>query len=571
MRSGGQILVEHLRLNGTQHIFTVPGESFIAALDALHDAFGMDVVVCRHEGAATMMAEASARLCDTRRPAAGVAMVSRGPGLANAMSGLHIAMQGATPMLLLVGLPPRTLEGRDGFQEVALAPLAGNFAKHAETVRDTRRLPEAILRALNIAHAGRPGPVVLGLPEDVLIDAVDVADAPPLARAEPGPVYDDLIRLADAIDAAEWPVILAGGRWTPDASRQLQAFAERLDLPVMASFRSQDVIDNRSSSYCGHAGIAPPPKLMSALASADLVIAIGTHLDEITTGGYEAIGVRKARQKLIHIHPDTATIGRNHHIHLGIVSTSERFAQRLDDLCPSMRTGMRQRWSRLRCDMRAAYEASRKVRPSPGALRLEDVVGHLDAALPEDAIITNGAGNYAAFLHRVFTYKEPLTQLAPLSGSMGYGLPAAIAAKLANPNREVVALAGDGCFQMVSQELATAVQYGAAIIIIVANNSGLGTIRTAQERHYPGRVTATSLVNPDFAALAKAHGAQGCRVADLAAFKDSLARARNSDGPFLIELSLDRGALAPGVCLDDLRANAQDKINETEMETPNKS
>ncbi len=552
MRSGGQILVEHLRLNGAQRIFTVPGESFIAALDALHDADGIDVVVCRHEGAAAMMAEATARISGPRRPAAGVAMVSRGPGLANAMSGLHVAMQGATPLLLLVGLPPRAFEGRIGFQEVALAPLVGNFAKHAETVRDTQRLPEALLRALNTAHAGRPGPVVLGMPEDVLFDTSDIADAPALVRAEPGPIYDDMIRLADAIDAAEWPILLTGGRWSPDASRQLQMFAERLDLPVLAAFRSQDAIDNRSASYCGHAGIAQPPKLKSALASADLLIAVGTHLDEITAGGYDTIGVPNPRQKLVHIHPDAASIGRNHHVHHAIVSTSERFAQRLEDLSPSMRPGMQQRWSRLRSDMRAAYEASRKFRASPGTLRMEDVIAHLDAALTGDAIITNGAGNYAAFLHRVFTYKEPLTQLAPQSGSMGYGLPAAIAAKLAYPDREVVALAGDGCFQMVSQDLATAVQYGAAIILIIANNAGLGTIRTAQERLYPGRVTATSLINPDFAALAKAHGAEGCRVADLAAFRESLARARQSNGPFLIELSLDRAALAPGLSLKDV-------------------
>ncbi len=569
MRSGGQILVEHLRHNGTQRIFTIPGESFIAALDALHDAASMDVVVCRHEGAAAMMAEATARMCGPQRPAAGVAMVSRGPGLANAMSALHIATQNATPMLLIVGLPPRSVEARNGFQEVALAPLVGNFAKYAETVRDTSRLPEALMRALNTAHAGRPGPVVIGLPEDVLLDTVEVADTPPLVRAEPGPVYDDLIRLADMIDAAQWPIILAGGRWSGEASAQLQAFAERLDLPVMAAFRNQDAIDNRSAVYCGHAGIAPPPKLKSALASADLLIAIGSHLDEITTGGFATIAVPNPRQKLVHVHPDAATIGRNHHVHHAIVSTTERFAQRLDDLCPSMRPGMAQRWSRLRIDMRAAYEASRMVPPSPGKLRLEDVIAHLDATLPDDAIITNGAGNYAAFLHRIFTFKEPLTQLAPQSGSMGYGLPAAIAAKLAHPTREVIAVAGDGCFQMVSQELATAVQYGAAIIIILANNAGFGTIRAAQERLYPGRVTATSLVNPDFASLARAHGADGCRVADLDAFKTSLARARQSDGPFLIELTLDHAALAPGVSLESLRANAGPALNKTEIETPN--
>lgn len=570
MRSGGQILIDHLRLNGTDRIFTVPGESFIAALDALHDASGIEVITCRHEGAAAMMAEATARLIGPRRVAAGVVIVSRGPGLANAMSGLHVAMQDGTPMLLLVGLAPRAHEGRGGFQEVPIAPLAGTFAKHAEVVRDTHRLPEALMRALAIAHAGRPGPVILGLPEDVLFETIDLPDAQPMNRAEPGPVYDDLVRLADSIDAAEWPVILLGGRWSREASRQLQNFAERLDLPVIAAFRSQDAIDNRSPCYCGHAGIAPPAKLKAALASADLVIAIGTHLDEITTGSYDTIKVPSPRQKLVQIHPEAGCIGRNHHVDHAILSTPERFAQRLDDLFPSMRPGMHQRWSRLRADMRAAFEASRTFPSSPGALRLEDVVAHLDAALPDDAIVTNGAGNYAAFLHRIFTYKQPLTQLAPLSGSMGYGLPAAIAAKLAYPDRVVVALAGDGCFQMVSQDLATAVQYGAAIVIIVANNGGLGTIRTVQERLYPDRVTATSLVNPDFAALARSHGAEGARVDTIEAFRKSLEIATNSPAPHLIELALDRAALAPGLSLAELRTKFSPTLNKTQIKALNK-
>lgn len=553
MRSGGQILIDELHRNGAQRIFTVPGESFIAALDALHDASRFDVVVCRHEGAAAMMAEATARLAGPDRPAAGVAIVSRGPGLANAISGLHVAMQNATPLLLLVGLPPRGFEGRGGFQEVDIAPLAGSFAKHAETVRDLDRLPECILRALTLAHAGRPGPAVVGLPEDVLFDVGDTPAAPPLVLPEPGPGYDDMIRLADAIDAAEWPILLLGGRWGAPQSRQLRAFAERLDLPVMSAFRCQDAIDNRSPVYCGHAGIAPPPKLKSALASADLIVAIGTHLDEITTGGYASIAAPAPRQRIIHVHPDAATIGRNHHADIAIVSSITRFTRHLDDLLPSIRPGMRQRWSCLRADMRAAYDASRKVLPSSGKLRLEDVIAHLDATIPENGIITNGAGNYAAFLHRIFTYKAPLTQLAPLSGSMGYGLPAAIAAKLEQPDRPVIALAGDGCFQMVAQDLATAVQYGAAITVIIANNAGLGTVRAAQERRFPGRVVATSLVNPDFAALAAAHHAEGCRVCDLEEFQHALGRALGATVPFVIELALDRNTLAPGVVLDPFR------------------
>lgn len=546
MRTGGQILLAQLRLNGAERIFTVPGESFLPVLDALHDDAGIDVIVCRHEGAACMMAEATARLAGPDRPSAGVAIVSRGPGLANAMSGLHVAMQGGTPLLLLVGLPPTSQEGRIGFQEVPLSGLAGAFAKHVEHVRDIARLPETVQRALVIAHGGRPGPVVIGLPEDILAAASDIPDSRPWSHSEPAPTHQDMLEFADAIHAAEWPVLLVGGRWTPEASRQLQAFAERMDVPVLSAFRCQDAIDNRSPVYCGHAGLAPPPKLKAALASADLLITIGTHIDEVTAGGYTSIAVPSPRQRLIHVHPDAMSIGRNHHVARGIVSTIDRFAERLDDLSPSVRAGMRMRWSRLRSDMRAVYESSRSFTPSPGTLRLEDVIAHLDATVPDDAIITNGAGNYAAFLHRVFTYKSPLTQLAPQSGSMGYGLPAAIAAKLARPERDVIALAGDGCFQMVSQDLATAVQYGAAIVLIVANNAGFGTIRAAQTQHYPGRVTATSLVNPDFAALAKAHGANGIRVGDLGAFVDAFERARSAAGPFLIELTIDPAALAPG-------------------------
>lgn len=549
MRTGGQILIEQLRQAGTQRIFTVPGESFIAALDALHDTAGIDVIVCRHEGAASMMAEATARLAGPASPAAGVVFVSRGPGLANAMSGLHVAMQGATPILALVGLPPRRFEGRGGFQEVALAPLVGTFAKHADTVRDATRIPEAIQRALVTAHSGRRGPVVIGLPEDVLFETRDVTEPPAFSVPEPSPAYEDLIRLADAIDAAQWPIVIAGGRWSPNASRQLQAFAERIDLPVIAAFRSQDVIDNRSPCFCGHAGIAPPTKLASAISSADLVIAIGTHLDEITTGGYETIAVPAPRQKLVHIHPDASTISRNHHAAISIISTTDRFARHLDDLLPSMRPGMPHPWNQLRSDMRTAYTAHKTSQKRPhasSALYMEDVIAHLDQTLPETAIITNGAGNYAAHLHRFFTYKAPLTQLAPLSGSMGYGLPAAIAAKLAHPDREVVALAGDGCFQMVSQDFATAVQYGTPITIVIANNASLGTVRAAQERHYPGRVIATSLINPDFVAIAQAHRADASRVTNLAQFKQALATARKARAPYIIELTLDREAIFGG-------------------------
>ena len=546
MRNGGQILIAQLAINGLQRVFTVPGESFVSALDALRDCVGMEVVTTRHEGSAAMMAEATARLAGPAQPAAGVAIVTRGPGLANAMSGLHVAMQSATGMLLLVGLPPRKNAGRRGFQDVGLEGLVGAFAKHIEMAATAERIPEIIARSLVIAHSGRAGPVVVGLPEDVLYEQSDVQDAEPVVLARPQPSHDDMMRFAKALDEAEWPIVIAGGRWRDEARTQLAAFAQRLDLPVVTSFRSQDAIDNRLEVYCGHAGLSPSPKLKAALSSADLIVAIGTHLDEVTVGGYETVATPTPRQRLVHVYPDAAEIGRNHHTEIGIVSAIEPFAARLDDLLPSIRLGMLQRWSRLRQDLRAVHEAWGSFAPSAGQLRLEDVIVHISHTLPDDAIVTNGAGNYAAYLHRCFTYKGPQTQLAPLSGSMGYGLPAAIAAKLASPEREVVALAGDGCFQMTGQDLATAVQYGAPIIVIVANNRSLGTIRAAQERRFPGRPIATSLINPDFAALAVAMGAQGYRVQDIDEFKECFANVRNGNDSALIELLISPNALSPG-------------------------
>lgn len=557
MRSGGRSLVDALVRNGCERVFTVPGESCLAILDALHDAIGIDVVLTRQEGGAAMMAEATARVSGRSRPAAGVALVSRGPGLANAMAGLHVARQASTPLLLLVGLAPAAHDGREPFQDVAISPLAGTFAKHCEVVHDAARLPEAVSRALVIANAGRPGPVILGLPEDMLSTETAAVDVPAVLVPEPGPGYSDMIGLAEAIENAEWPVVVAGGPgWSAAASAKLQEFAERLDLPVVASFRSQDVIDNRSTVYCGHAGFAPAPKLTAALTAADLLIVVGPRLDEITTGGYATIASPVPKQRIVHVHPDGATIGINHAVSQAIVSSVERFTARLDDLCPSYRPGMPQRWSSLRRDLRAAFENWQRIPASPGSLRLEDVVAHLSATLPDDAIVTNGAGNYAAYLHRAFTYKRPGTQLAPLSGTMGYGLPAAIAAKLCHPGRRVVCLAGDGCFQMTAQELATAVQYGLAITVVVANNSMHGTIRAAQERRYPGRVVATSLVNPDFARLAASCGAAGERVSDLDTFARALARASAAQGPSLIELTLDRDAIAPGLRLNKMPNNS---------------
>lgn len=558
MRTGGQILVDQLALNGVPRIFMVPGESFIAALDALHDCPAIDVVVCRHEGGAAMMAEASARLSATATLKPGVAFVTRGPGLANAMSGLHVAMQGATPLLLLVGLPPLGHEGRGAFQEVAIEPLAGSMVKWAATVRDPARLPEYVNRALVMALSGRPGPVVLGLPEDVLHASSAVRDALPTSVAAPGPTWTDMMRLADALDRAEWPLVIAGGLgWSAAASRELMVFAERFDLPVAASFRSQDVLDNRSPYYVGHLGIGVSGKLATALANADLIVAIGTHFDEITTGRYGLIAPPRPRQRVVHVHPAPDVLGAGVQTEAPILSGVQAFTARLEDVAPSVRRGSPRTWSTLRRDLRSAFEAWQTVEPSPGAVHLEIVVKHVSDVLPADAIVASGAGNYAGFVHRCFTYKGPGTQLAPLSGSMGYGLPAAIAAKLAAPDREVVCFAGDGCLQMTLQELATAVQYALPIVVIVANNGLLGTIRAEQERRYPGRVIATSLVNPDFAALARSYGADGERVRTDAEFPALFARARASRRPTLLELMLDPEAIAPALTLGGIRQAAE--------------
>lgn len=560
MRTGGQILVDQLALNGVPRIFMVPGESFLPALDALHDCPAIDVIVCRHEGGAAMMAEATARLSAATVLAAkpGVAFVTRGPGLANAMSGLHVAMQGATPLLLLVGLPPLGHEGRGAFQEVAIEPLAGTAVKWAATVRDAARLPEIVQRAFVMALSGRPGPVVLGLPEDVLAATSDVGDALPVGIAEAGPTWGDMMRLADALDRAEWPLVIAGGRgWTATASRELATFAERFDLPVLASFRSQDVLDNRLPHYVGHAGIAMSGAISAAVANADLLLVIGSHLDEITTGRYGLLTPPRTRQRIIHVHPSPDAIGFNIRADVAVVSSVAAFTARLDDVAPSVRRGSTRVWSTLRRDLRSAFESWQAFAPSPGTVRLESAVRHLSDVLAPDAIVTNGAGNYAGFVHRAFTYKGTGTSLAPMSGSMGYGLPAAIAAKLAAPDRDVVCFAGDGCLQMTLQELATAVQYALGIIVVVANNGLLGTIRAEQERRYPGRVVATSLVNPDFASLARAYGADGERVTHDAELPSVIARARASRRPTVIDLALDPQAIAPGQTLDAIRAGAE--------------
>lgn len=545
-RTGGKILIDQLAAHGVGHIFMVPGESFLAALDALFETPSIRAITCRHESGAAMMAEATGKL--TGRP--GVAFVTRGPGSANAMAGLHIAEQDETPMLLLVGLPPNGFEGRGAFQEIALEQLFASFVKWAAVVRDARRIPEFIARAMHVAASGRPGPVVLGFPEDVLEAVVDVADAGALSPLTLAPSPDHMAAIADMLAGAERPLCIVGGPgWSRQAQSHLEDFAARFDMPVATAFRAQDFIDNRHASFAGHLGIAIESKLAAAVRSADVLLVIGAPLGEISTAGYRLLDAVKPQQRLVHVRPSPDALNRVFRADLPIVATSDAFMRALATLeAPS-----RHPWSTLRRDLRQASETWTRPVTTTRGLSLARCIEHASRILPGDTIVTNGAGNYAGFLHRHFIYKQFRSQLAPASGSMGYGLPAAIAAKLIEPGKPVVAFAGDGCFLMTGMELATAVQYSLPIVIVVSNNGMYGTIRMHQERHYPQRVIATSLVNPDFAELARSFGASGEQVREFDAFAPALDRALSFGGPAVIELVVDPEAITPQESIADIR------------------
>jgi len=546
MRTGGKILIDQLVAQGCRTLFTVPGESFLPALDALFDEGPIRTIVCRHEGGAAMMAEASGKLSG----APGVAFVTRAAGAANAVSGVYVAHHDSTPMLLLVGLTAQSREGRGAFQEIDLTALFGAIAKWVGIVRAPERIPEFVARAYQSALSGRPGPVVLGLPEDILLAAADAEDAARVRPARPAPSAAEMTRLKNKLVAAERPLVLVGGPgWSAEAAQSLTAFAETFDIPVATAFRRQDHFDNRHPAYVGHAGLDIEPKLAAAIRGADVLLVIGETPADVTTSGYTLLSVPSPGQYLVHAHPCADELGRLFRTDLGIVAAAEPFAKALARFKPPPR----RRWARLRRDLRTSYERWLKPLATPGSVKLEQVIATLSRDLPEDAIIANGAGNYAAFLHRYFQYKGFPSQLAPTSGSMGYGLPAAIAAKIAHPERTVAALAGDGCLLMTGQELATAVQYALPIVLIVANNGMYGTIRMHQERLFPDRVLATSLVNPDFAALARSFGAAGVTVTRTEDFAPLLRRALSAALPTVIELKLDPEAISPRQTLSEIR------------------
>lgn len=544
-RHGGQILADHLKTEGMPRVFCVPGESYLAALDGLLDS-GIEVVVCRQEGGAAMMAEAQGKL--TGRP--GICFVTRGPGATNAAAGVHVAFQDSTPMILFVGQVAREMQDREAFQEVDYRKMYAPLAKWAEEVTSVERLPEYLSRAFHIAQSGRPGPVVLALPEDVLSAEAEVADAGPAQAVQPKATAEDAAAVLKLLDEAARPLAMVGGPgWSNQACRDLAAFAANHDLPVVTSFRCQDYMDIDDPRYIGYAGLGNDPEVARRIREADLLLVIGARVGEATSNGYALMDVPRPRQRLIHSHPGATELGRVYRPELAINAAS---ASLLAELAQAPAKSERP-WADWRAAARAAYLDWATPRETPGRVKLERIVTHLAEALPRDAILANGAGNFAAFLHRYYRYRCFRSQLAPTSGSMGYGLPAAVAAKLEHPERTVVCFAGDGCFQMTGQELATAMQFDAPIVVIVANNGIYGTIRMHQERAYPGRVSGTTLRNPDFAALARAHGAHGETVEDDADFPEALARALGAGRPALIELKTDPEAITTGATITQLR------------------
>ncbi|MCW5749323.1 MAG: thiamine pyrophosphate-binding protein, partial [Alphaproteobacteria bacterium] len=517
-RTGGQVLVDQLMIHGVDHIFGVPGESYLAALDALHDARNaIKFVICRQEGGAANMAESYGKL--TGKP--GVCFVTRGPGATNASIGVHTAFQDSTPMVVLVGQVAREQEEREAFQEIDYRRMFGPLTKWAAQIEDARRIPEMVSQAFHRATSGRPGPVLLALPEDMLTDEVEVADAVPYKVVRAAPAPEDMARLRELLAKAERPmVILGGGGWTTQACDDIRAFVEANQLPVVAAFRNADLLDNRHPNYIGVMGIGIDPPLGKRLREADLIIAVGPRLGEITTAGYTLFEIPVPRQTMVHVHAGADELGRVYEAALMINSGMAQFARAARALAPVPQP----RWAADVAAARADYLATLKPTGSVGDVDLGEIVAWLNARLPDDAIVANGAGNYAGWVHRYFQYRGMRSQLAPTNGAMGYGVPAAVAAKIVAPMRPVVAFAGDGCFLMTGQEFATAMQFGANLVIVVVDNGAYGTIRMHQEREHPGRAHGVELRNPDFAAYARAFGGHGETVLKTADYAPAFER-----------------------------------------------
>ncbi|WP_346656068.1 thiamine pyrophosphate-binding protein [Bradyrhizobium sp. dw_78] len=538
-RNGGEILVSALRLNGIDTMFGVPGESALPVFDAVHDADAkVRFIVCRHEATASHMAEADGKI--SGRP--GVCIVSRGPGAMHAMVGMHTAYQDSTPMLLIIGQVPRLHRGREAFQEMNYTRTFDDMTKWVAEIESPDLIPEYVNRAVQIAMQGRPGPVVLSIPEDVLSATSGVADAAPACVVHAGPSDAQMQQVKALLQQAQRPLIIVGNLgWTPEAIEKFESFVARNDIPVVAGFRSQDILNNDSEQYIGDLSLGCSRVLMARVKAADCLLVIGDRLGDITTGHYSLLDVPTPKQTLIHVFPGPEELGRVYIPTLGIQANASLFVDALAKLEPLKSDA----WAGWRADTRRDYAAYQQTKSDVIGFDLAQVIVYLREHLPEDAVITNGAGNYTVWLHRFYRYRKPKTQLAPKSGSMGYGFPAAIAAQLRFPKRTVVCLAGDGCFMMASQEFATAVQQGLPIVVIVVNNGMYGSIRMHQENNFPGRSSGTHLFNPDFAALAQCYGAHGEAIDKHEDFPAAFERAVAAKRPAIIELRVDSKQLTP--------------------------
>jgi acetolactate synthase-1/2/3 large subunit len=553
MRTGGRILVDNLLAQGVDLAFCVPGESYLAALDALYDVRDrLRLIVCRQEGGAAYMAEAYGKL--TGRP--GIAFVTRGPGASNAAIGIHTAAQDSTPMIVFVGQIGGDVVDRESFQEIDYRQMFGSVAKWAAQIDRAERIPEYVAHAFRVALSGRPGPVVLALPEDMLAANAEVADVKRVVVAAVHPSQWQMDQVAALLRRARRPLVIVGGSgWNTDACADLARFAQTHSLPVACAFRNQDVFDNRHPNYAGDVGIGINPKLGERVRSADVLLVIGERLGEMVTSGYALLEAPTPKQTLIHVHPGASELGRVYQPALAIESGITPFCAALAALGPIDSSA----WAESAATAHAQYLEWQAPRPMPGAVDLWQVVAMLRERLPEDAIVANGAGNYASWLARLYRFPRYRTQLAPYNGSMGYGVPAAVAAKALYPERTVISWNGDGCYLMNGQELATAVQYGLAIVFVVVDNGMYGTIRMHQERQYPARVYGTSLANPDFAALARAYGASGETVRRTEEFGPALERALEAGRPALIHLVVDPQAVTMNATIDDLRRQASER------------
>ena len=554
-RTGGQVLVDQLIVHGVKQLFCVPGESYLAALDALHDA-KVEVTICRQEGGATMMAEAQGKL--TGEP--GICFVTRGPGATNASAGIHIAHQDSTPLIVFVGQVARGMLDREAFQELDYGAVFGTMAKWVVEIDDAKRLPELVSRAFHVATSGRPGPVVIALPEDMLTDMVQVADAKPYSVTEIHPGADALRELKARLDKAERPVLIIGGsRWNEQAVRDTVTFAEHWQLPVYCSFRRQMLFPATHANYGGDLGLGVNPKLLARIKASDLVIVLGGRLSEIPSQGFELFDIPMPQMDMVHIHADANELGRIYHAAQSINATPQAMTAALAQLG---KPTAQPKWTQHTADAHAEYQAwsdPSKIQ-IPGNLQMGEIMGHLREVLPADTIFCNGAGNFATWVHRFWPFTTFASQLAPTSGSMGYGPPAGVGAKRLWPQREVVIFAGDGDFLMHGQEFATAIQYQLPVIVVILDNAMYGTIRMHQEREYPGRVSGTELKNPDFSAYAKAFGGHGERVERTEEFAPALARARASGLPSILHCFIDPEAITPTGTLSGMRKAAEEKL-----------